>query len=89
MTAKITKTDEQKQVLDQAEQSPVFFVDGDGASTHVVFPIDDARQMFDDYLRRELQIGFDQADRGQVVEWDSDKIKAEGRKRLDQRSETA
>ena len=40
------------------------------------------RQMVDEGLRRQLQIGFDQADRGEFVDWDPDKIKAEGREIL-------
>lgn len=38
----------------------------------------------DEELHRQLQIGFDQADRGQLVDWDPEKIKAEGRRRLRQ-----
>jgi hypothetical protein len=88
MTAKITQTDDQKRVLD-AEQAPVFFVDAAGKTTHVVLPIGDARRMFDDYLRRELQIGFDEADRGELVDWDPDRIKAQGRELLRQQREGA
>ena len=61
----------------------------DGEATHVVLSIDDARRMFDDYLRRELQVGFDQADRGEFVDWDPDKIKAEGREILQRRSQAS
>jgi hypothetical protein len=73
-------------VLD-SEQAPVFFVDAEGKTTHVVLPITDARRMFDDYLRRELQVGFEQADRGEFVDWDADRIKAEGRELLRQQRE--
>ena len=41
----------------------------------------------DDELRRQQQIGFDQADRGQLVDWDPQRIKDEGRRRLRQRSD--
>jgi hypothetical protein len=41
----------------------------------------------DEELRQQLQVGFDQADRGQLVEWDAAKLKAEGRRRLQERSE--
>ena len=84
MTPRITQTDDQHRVLEQAG-SPVLFVGADGKTTHVILPLDYARRMFDDYLRRELQIGFDQADRGEFVDWNPDEIKAEGRKRLHQR----
>ena len=86
MTAKITQTDDQKRVLD-AEQAPVFFVDAEGNTTHVVLPIEDARRMFDDYLRRELQVGFVQAERGEFVDWNPDRIKAQGREMLRQQTD--
>lgn len=42
----------------------------------------DAPNVIDNWTRVELQKGFDAIDRGEVAEWDPDKIKAEGRKRL-------
>ena len=36
----------------------------------------------EEQLRSELQVAFDQATRGEWVEWDPDKIKQEGRRRL-------
>jgi len=42
----------------------------------------DAPQLIDNWLARELQKGFDAADRGEVSEWDPKRIKAEGRHRL-------
>ena len=70
-----------------SRRSPVFFVDADGNTTHVVLPITDARRMFDDYLRRELQVGFAQADRGEFVDWDADRVKTQGRQLLRQQPE--
>ena len=87
MAAKVTKIDELQQALEQEHGAPVYLVGLDGETTHVVLPIDDARHMFDDYLRRELQVGFDQADRGEFVEWDPERLKAEGRERLQRRSQ--
>jgi antitoxin ParD1/3/4 len=34
------------------------------------------------WLKREVEIGIAQADRGELVEFNAEKIKAEGRKRL-------
>lgn len=87
MATQITTTDEQRQVLDTEEATAVYVVNAQGETTHVALPIDRARHLFDDYLRRELQPGFDQADKGQVVDWDPDAIKAEGRHRLQQDSQ--
>ena len=89
MAAKVKKSDELQQALDQEHGAPVYLVGLDGEATHVLLSIDDARRMFDDYLRRELQIGFDQADRGELVDWDPDRIKAEGREILKQRSQAS
>ena len=89
MAAKVKKSDELQQALDQGQGALVYLVSLDGEATHVVLSIDDARRMFDDYLRRELQVGFDQADRGEFVDWDPDKIKAEGREILQRRSQAS
>jgi hypothetical protein len=89
MAAKVRKTDELEQVLDREHGAPVFLVDLTGKTTHVVLPIDEARRLFDDYLRRELQEGFDEADRGQFVDWDADKIKSQGRDILNRRSQAS
>ena len=36
-----------------------------------------------DELMKDLQVGLDQADAGQFVDWNPDEIKAEARRRLD------
>ncbi len=44
-------------------------------TTHSVYVIvrkEDFRQLVDEELRRQLQIGFDQADAGEVIHWDVD-----------------
>ena len=74
MAAKVTKTDELQRALEQEQGAPVYLVGLDGEATHIVLPIAEAKQMFDDSLRRELQVGFDQADRGELVEWNVDEF---------------
>ena len=66
MSAKIKKSPELDQALEK-EQS-VFLVDATGHTTHVVFPLAEARLMFDNYLQREVQKGIDQAARGESKE---------------------
>ena len=83
MAAKV-KPEELRQALDHDRHAPVYIIDADGNTTHVVFPLEDARRMFDDYLRRELQIGFDQADRGESEPLDIDAIKAELTEEIDE-----
>ena len=79
-------TNEQQQALDQN--------DGIVETGDVVFMrIDVFRDMLgftsDDELRQQLKIGFDQADRGQLVDWNPDKIKAEGRRRLQKQQDAS
>lgn len=69
MAPRMTPTNEQKKILD-TEPSAIFFVNANGNPTHVVLPIDDARRFLDEYVRRELQISFDQVDRGEVAPLD-------------------
>ncbi len=85
MSSTITPTAEQLQVL-QSEKSPVLIVDSQGNATHVAMPIEDARRMIDEYLRRELQIGFDQADAGQLTVLDIERTIAEARRRFNERN---
>ncbi|BAZ82226.1 MAG: type II toxin-antitoxin system ParD family antitoxin [Sphaerospermopsis kisseleviana] len=42
---------------------------------------EDLRKLRMEELRKEIQIGIDQLDRGEGVAFDAEKIKAEGRKR--------
>lgn len=77
-------TNEQKEALEQN--------DGIVESGDVIFMrVDLFRDMLgftsDDELRQQLKVGFDQADRGQLVDWNPDKIKAEGRRRLQKQHE--
>lgn len=85
MAARIVPTTEQKQVLD-AEPAAVFVVNAQGSPTHVVLPIDDARRLFDEYIRRELQVSFDQVGRGEVASLDIQATIAEARRRYSERN---
>ena len=73
MTAKV-RPDEVPQALDQNNQEVVYVVDAVGQTTHVLMPIGDARRMFDEYLRRELKVGIDEAARGESTEWKADEF---------------
>ena len=79
-------TNEQKQALEQNDG----IVEADDV---ILMRVDLFRDMLgfasDDELREQLKIGFDRAERGQVVAWDPDKIKAEGRRRLQKKNETS
>ena len=87
MAAKV-KPAELQQALDRDRQGPVYIVDADGNTTHVVLPLADARELLDQWLRRELQIGFDQADRGESEPWDVEATLAEAHRRHAQRQKS-
>lgn len=79
-------TNEQKQALEQN--------DGIVEAGDVIFMrVDLFRDMLgftsDKDLLQQLKIGFDQADDRQLVDWNPDKIKAEGRRRLQKQNEAS
>ncbi len=56
----------------------------DDETNKVYFLIEESQagQFYEHWLRPELQKGFDAADRGELGEWNPERIKAEGRRRL-------
>ena len=79
MVVRITQTSEQQRALVQETGGPVLFVTEQGDPTHVIFSVEQARRLLDEHLRRELEFGFEQADRAEWVNWDPVKIKTMGR----------
>jgi hypothetical protein len=84
MTSKV-KPAEVPQAIEQHRQGPMYVVDAEGNTTHVVLPVAEARELLDQWLRRELQIGFDQSDRGESAPWDVEATLAEAHRRHEQR----
>jgi hypothetical protein len=80
MIVKITPTAEQQGLLETESESTVVIVDSQGNATHIGFPIKEARRILDEQLARELEIGFQQANCADWIDWDPEKIKAEGRR---------
>ena len=74
-------TDELRDAIEQEQGLPVKLEDDKTKKVYLLVDKENAQNLFDQWLRRELQIGFDQADRGEVVPWDPERIKAEGRHR--------
>lgn len=67
-------TDEMRQALHQQPDRPLKIEDDQTQKTYVLVSEENFQQWVDAELRRELQIGFDQADAGDVAEWDVDAI---------------
>jgi hypothetical protein len=74
-------TDEMREVLARNPDQPVRVEDDQTHRVYFLIESDQARRLFDDYLRRELQIGFDQADRGESRPWDIQQTLAEAHRR--------
>ena len=79
MTPKLT--DEMRQALAAQPGVPIPICDDQSQQFYVLVPRDQYAQMHDDYVRRELQVAFDQADRGEWRELNIEAVIAEARRR--------
>jgi len=75
-------TDELRAAIREQPGLPLRVEDEQTKKVYLLIEESEAPQLYEHWLRRELQAGFDQADRGELVDWDPDRIKAEGRRRL-------
>ncbi len=82
MAPKITH--EMREILARNPDQPVEVEDEQTNRVYFLIERDQARRLFHDYLRRELQIGFDQADRGESQPWDIQQTLAEAHRRHSQ-----
>lgn len=81
MATKLTPTSEQAAAF-QAD-GPILFVDAEGETTHVAFPVNEARQLLDDHYAKLLAVSFQQADAGQLEPWDIEGTIAEAHRRFE------
>ena len=75
-------TEEQRRAIEAHPGEPVRVEDDKTHQVYILVEESEAPKLYEQWLRRQLQEGFDAADRGEVVPWDPDRIKAEGRRRL-------
>lgn len=80
MTPKIT--DEMRDELAARLGQPVRVEDDRTHKAYYLVAEEHAPGVIDNWVREELRKGFDVADQGDLVEWDPERIKAEGRRRL-------
>jgi hypothetical protein len=80
MSQTIVITAEQQDVLSR-EATSVLMLDDRGVATHLALPIDEARRVFDDYVRRELNLAFEEATREPMEPWDIEATIAEAHRR--------
>ncbi|MFI4848848.1 hypothetical protein V6x_23350 [Gimesia chilikensis] len=74
-------TDEMRQALLESPDRPLQIEDDQTQKVYLLVPQDDFQHWMDAELRRELQIGFDQADAGDVTDWDVEALLREARTR--------
>jgi hypothetical protein len=84
MTPKITE--EMRLALDERPGEPVMVEDDRTQQVYVLIPQESLPLLWDSYVRREVEQGLAAVDRGDVIDWDPDRIKAEGRRSLAERS---
>lgn len=65
-------TEEMRRALAQQPGIPLEIEDEATRQLYLIIPKEAFGQLVDEQLRRQLQIGFDQADAGDVVDWDID-----------------
>lgn len=85
MTPKIT--DEMRRALEQQPAGPLTVEDEQTQRLYVLVPQEDFPRLVDEELRRQLQIGFDQAARGQLEPWDIEATLAEAHRRHGERED--
>jgi hypothetical protein len=80
MTA-LKLTDEMKQALAARPTGPIPIEDDQTHKQYVLLKKEDYLRLHDDYIRRELQVAFDQVDRGEVDDLDMKAVLAEAHRR--------
>ena len=74
-------TDEMRQALAMRPAGPIPIEDDLTQSFYVLLTKDDYCRLHDEYIRRELQVAFDQVDRGEVSDLDMNALLAEAHRR--------
>jgi hypothetical protein len=80
-------TDEMRHAIASSPPGPIPVQDDQSNNFYVLLPKDDYFRLHDDYLRRELQVAFDQVDRGEVSDLDMDALLAEAQRRYAERQQ--
>jgi hypothetical protein len=74
-------TDEMRQALAAHPCGPIPIEDDQTQDFYVLLTKDDYCRLQDDYYRRELQVAFDQVDRGELSDLDMNAILVEAHRR--------
>lgn len=79
MTIKLPE--EMRQAIQDRDGGPVEVEDDLTHRVYVLVARDDLQRLVDEQLRQDLQIGFDQADAGDVEEWNAGEMLEEAHRR--------
>lgn len=74
-------SDEQREAIERQHGGPIEVRDDRTEQVYVLVGRDQFRQLVEEQLRRDLQIGFDQADGGDVAAWNVEEVLREARRR--------
>jgi hypothetical protein len=75
-----------RQALAMRPTGPIPIEDDQTQHQYVLIAKDDYFRLYDDYIRRELQVAFDQVDRGEIGDLDMNALLAEAHRRHAARS---
>lgn len=76
-------TPEMRAALAQNPGQPVEVEDEQSQQRYILVDAQSGRALTEQWIREQLQIGVNAADRGEIVPFDPDAIMARGRERLD------
>lgn len=76
-------SEEQRQAIRKTHGGPVEVEDDPTHRVYIIVARDEFHQLVEEQLRQELQIGFDQADAGDIGEWNIETLLAEAYRRHD------
>ncbi|MCI0334252.1 MAG: hypothetical protein L0228_13620 [Planctomycetes bacterium] len=85
-TVNFQLTPEQRAVLQAHPGEPVHIADEETRKVYLIMEQGAFPELEEEFIRARLEEGFAAIERGEMEEWDSASIKAEGRRILAQRS---
>lgn len=76
-------TEEMREALESRKPGRLVAVEDERAQqTYWLVSADDLPRLWEEHIHAQIDIGLDAIDAGQVVPWDPEKIKRQGRDRL-------
>jgi hypothetical protein len=84
-TSNLQLSPEQRAAILAHPGEPVHIADEATRKVYLLIEQGAFPELEEEYIRSKLDEGFAASDRGEEEDWDSESIKAEGRRRLDQR----